>query len=186
MANLDFSNIKEATPETNPFSKMNEKLNKESQVNKREKEVEVDGEKYIIKRWTNTELFQRLPTVANLLFVTTTAPMMEASYATETGIEYDQDLVDQSQIVALLFSRMQDLDVAAWMRDTLGKVYKQGSSKPVDFDEDFEDPRTAIKVVAEVLQANFMIQLCSDLLNLTPQLMMATEMKMGMEASSTT
>jgi hypothetical protein len=185
MANKDFSKVKNATEDNNPFLKINKENKQKAQVNKKEKLVEIDGVKYIIKRWSNTEVFQRLPTIANLLFVPTMAPMSEGTYEADGNTEFLPELVDKGQIMFLLYSRMQDLNLDDWMKDTIGKVYKEGSTTPVNFDEDFENPLTIVEVVSEVLQANFMIQLCSDLLNLTPQLLEAMILKVNMEPSDT-
>jgi hypothetical protein len=113
------------------------------------------------------------------------SPVLAEGVSDEDYALFDGDNIDKGQIVALLFSRMQDLNMDDWIKDTLGKVYREGSSTPVDIDEEWDNPSLVIKVVSEVLLANFMIQSCLDLFSLTPQLLQATALQQNLEPSAT-
>ncbi|UUW39702.1 putative coil containing protein I [Vibrio phage VPMCC14] len=163
-----------------------QKQKEQEQQNRKDKTVKVGGKTYIIKRWKNTDALRRLPTIANLLFVPTAAPMAEAlDFSVEGDNKLIPELFSAADMMTALFARCQDIHFAEFIIDLLDEVYLQGKSEPVDIDEDFDSPVETIPVVVEVLQANFMMQLCQDLLNMTPQLLQAQQINLAMTASST-
>ena len=96
------------------------------------------------------------------------------------------DMVDYSMMVRLLFQRVQEVEFTEWMKDLLDQTYKVGSGEdsPVDLDESFETPLEVIEVVVEVLQANFMMDLCVAMQAVTPSLMQAGNLQENLTKDS--
>lgn len=161
----------------NPFARsIQAKKEEQEQIDtKKEKVVEVKGRKFLIKRWDSIEAMRKLPMVANLLFVPTMAPMMESVIIDENGKEeIAPELFSSADMMVNLFQRTQDAHWAEFVADMLDQTYIFGEKEPVNIREDLS-PLEIIPVVAEVLQANFMMQLCKDLLAMTPNLLQVKE-----------
>lgn len=157
----------------------------QEQQNRKDKVVKVGGRTYIIKRWKNTDALRRLPTIANLLFVPTAAPFAEAMDFSGEEQEFIPELLSAADMMTALFSRCQDIHFADFIVDLLDEVYVQGKDTPVDIDEDFDTVLETIPVVVEVLQANFMMQLCQDLLQMTPHILQTQQINLAMSNTST-
>lgn len=157
----------------------------QEQQNRKDKTVKVGGRTYIIKRWKNTDALRRLPTIANLLFVPTAAPFAEAMDFSGEEQEFIPELLSAADMMTALFSRCQDIHFADFIVDLLDEVYLQGKDTPVDIDEDFDTVLETIPVVVEVLQANFMMQLCQDLLQMTPHILQTQQINLAMSNTST-
>lgn len=157
----------------------------QEQQNRKDKTVKVGGKTYIIKRWKNTDALRRLPTIANLLFVPTAAPFAEAMDFSGEEQEFIPELLSAADMMTALFSRCQDIHFADFIVDLLDEVYLQGKDTPVNIDEDFDTVLETIPVVVEVLQANFMMQLCQDLLQMTPHILQTQQINLAMSNTST-
>ena len=154
--------------------------------NRKDKVIDVKGKKYIIKRWSNVEALRKLPMVANLLFVPAAAPMMEAATLAGDEPELSSELFNAADLVTVLYDRMMQVGFAEFIADLLDEVYVRGKEVPVDIDEDFDSVLDIVPVVLEVLQANFMMQLCRDLLQMIPQSLNLQEMATAMNSSQHT
>lgn len=154
--------------------------------NRKDKVIDVKGKKYIIKRWSNVEALRKLPMVANLLFVPAAAPMMEAATLAGDEPELSAELFNAADLVTVLYDRMMQVGFAEFIADLLDEVYVRGKDVPVDIDEDFDSVLDIVPVVLEVLQANFMMQLCRDLLQMIPQSLNLQEMATAMNSSQHT
>jgi len=157
----------------------------QEQQNRKDKTVKVGDRTYIIKRWKNTDALRRLPTIANLLFVPTAAPFAEAMDFSGEEQEFIPELLSAADMMTALFSRCQDIHFADFIVDLLDEVYLQGKDEPVNIDEDFDTVLETIPVVVEVLQANFMMQLCQDLLQMTPHILQTQQINLAMSNTST-
>ena len=179
-ANMAKRNFNKVQPETTAFGAaiLEQKSAQKAQADKRNKYITTSkGNEYRIERWSHGDCFDRLPTVANLLYVPTAAVMAEEQLST--------DIVDYSMMVRLLFQRIQEVEFTEWMKDLLDKTYKVGEGdKPVDLDESFETPLEVIEVVVEVLQANFMMDLCVAMQAVTPSLMQAGNLQENLTKAS--
>lgn len=180
MANKNFNKVQ---PETTAFgaSILEQKSTQKAQADKRNKYITTSkGNEYRIERWSHGDCFDRLPTVANLLYVPTAVVMAEEQLST--------DMVDYSMMVRLLFQRIQEVEFTEWMKDLLDQTYKVGSGEEgaVDLDKDFETPLEVIEVVVEVLQANFMMDLCVAMQAVTPSLMQAGNLQENLQDSQGT
>lgn len=154
--------------------------------NRKDKVVSVGNKKFIIKRWNNIEAMRKLPTVANLLFVPAAAPMAEAMDFSGSEVEMVPELFSAADMMTVLFDRFQQVHFAEFIVDLLDEVYVYGKDTPVDVIEDFDSPLEIVPVVVEVLQANFMMQLCRDLLAMAPQILQAQEINLAMQGSHQT
>lgn len=174
----------------NPFAealKRQQQNQPKPEENKKEKVITVNDKKYRIKRWTNTEAMRKLPTVANLLFVPVAAPIAEATDLGENGDpEMIPELFSAADMMVVLFQRFQEVNLEAFFVDLLDETYIYGKNTPVDFDEDFDSVLEIIPVVVEVLQANFMMQLCRDLFGMTTQSLWIQEINLAMTSSTHT
>lgn len=163
MSNKDFRKVK---PQDNIFGAavLEQQSKNKAQADKRNKFITTkNGNEFRIERWSHGDCFDRLPTVANLLYVPTAAVMAEEQLST--------DEVDYSIMVRLLFQRMQEVEFKEWVIDILDQTYVSGEDTPVDMNESFESPLEVIEVVEAVLQANFMMDLCVAMQAVTPSLM---------------
>lgn len=176
MGNKNFNKVQ---PETTAFGAaiLEQKSTQKAQADKRNKYITTSkGNEYRIERWSHGDCFDRLPTVANLLYVPTAVVMAEEQLST--------DMVDYSMMVRLLFQRVQEVEFTEWMKDLLDQTYKVGEDSPVDLDESFETPLEVIEVVVEVLQANFMMDLCVAMQAVTPSLMQAGNLQENLTKDS--
>lgn len=151
-----------------------EKLNKvqeknKAEADKRNKYITTSlGNEFRVERWNHADCFDRLPSVANLLYVPT-AVVMEDLSAEQQGITFGD--VDTSITPRMLFQRMQEVEFTEFLKDCLDQTYKLRAEKPVDFEEDFVSTAELLEVVSEVLQANFMMDLCISMHQMAPILM---------------
>ena len=186
--NKDFRKPEIKVEQNNVFAKTIQAAQQQKaqeQQNRKDKTVKVGGRTYIIKRWKNTDALRRLPTIANLLFVPTAAPFAEAMDFSGEEQEFIPELLSAADMMTALFSRCQDIHFADFIVDLLDEVYLQGKDTPVDIDEDFDTVLETIPVVVEVLQANFMMQLCQDLLQMTPHILQTQQINLAMSNTST-
>uniref|UniRef100_A0AB39AJ69 Tail assembly chaperone n=1 Tax=Vibrio phage P018-4 TaxID=3229728 RepID=A0AB39AJ69_9CAUD len=153
--------------------------------NRKDKVVKLGNRKFTIKRWSNIEALRKLPTVANLLFVPAAAPMAEAIDFSGEEAEMVPELFSAADMMTVLFDRFQQVHFAEFIIDLLDEVYIYGQETPIDVEKDL-DLLEIVPVVVEVLQANFMMQLCRDLLGMTPQILQAQEINLAMQASHQT
>ncbi|ALM62150.1 hypothetical protein [Vibrio phage vB_VibM_10AMN] len=153
--------------------------------NRKDKVIKVGNRKFTIKRWSNIEALRKLPTVANLLFVPAAAPMAEAIDFSGEEAEMVPELFSAADMMTVLFDRFQQVHFAEFIVDLLDEVYIYGQETPIDVEKDL-DLLEIVPVVVEVLQANFMMQLCRDLLGMTPQILQAQEINLAMQASHQT
>lgn len=153
--------------------------------NRKDKVIKVGNKKFTIKRWNNIEALRKLPTVANLLFVPAAAPMAEAIDFSGEEAEMVPELFSAADMMTVLFDRFQQVHFAEFIVDLLDEVYIYGQETPIDVEKDL-DLLEIVPVVVEVLQANFMMQLCRDLLGMTPQILQAQEINLAMQASHQT
>jgi len=131
-------------------------------INRRQSEVEVGGATYIIKKWKNSECIERMPNFANLIYV----PMMGTAIEEEMSI----DGATPSLMLDMMFRRLQDIDMLAFVKDSLDNTFVKGSETPVDLDEDFENPADIITVLEAVFSANFFIPSCNNFFKIGPQI----------------
>lgn len=174
--NKDFRKEK---PENNVFGAaiLAEKEKEKAQSDKRNKFITTAlGNEFRIERWSHGDCFDRLPTVANLLYVPTAVVMAEDQLSTGD--------VDYSMMVSLLFQRVQEVEFTEWMKDLLDQTYVVGQDTPVDFEESFESTLEVIEVVQAVLQANFMMDLCVAMQAVTPSLMGAGSLNESLSQQS--
>tara|TARA_Y100000588_G_scaffold244854_1_gene259113 strand:- start:43827 stop:44414 length:588 start_codon:yes stop_codon:yes gene_type:complete len=191
MSNKDLSNKDfRINKDTNSaFGKAMQQHQQQQQLesdNRKDKVIDVKGKKYIIKRWSNVEALRKLPMVANLLFVPAAAPMLEAATLAGDEPELSAELFNAADLVTVLYDRMMQAGFAEFIADLLDEVYVRGKDVPVDIDEDFDSVLDIVPVVLEVLQANFMMQLCRDLLQMIPQSLNLQEMATAMNSSQHT
>ena len=164
MSNKQFGN---KIPEDNVFANSILKQNEEkkAEADKRNKNYTSSFKnEFRIERWSHADCFDRLPTVANLLYVPAAVIGMEDQLSTGD--------VDYSLMPRLLFQRLQEIgEFREFLEDLLDQTYLIGEDTPVHFEESFESPMEIIEVVVEVLRANFMMDLCAAMLAATPSLM---------------
>lgn len=186
MSNRDFRINKDTD---SAFGKAMQQHQQQQQLesdNRKDKVIDVKGKKYIIKRWSNVEALRKLPMVANLLFVPAAAPMMEAATLAGDEPELSAELFNAADLVTVLYDRMMQVGFADFIADLLDEVYVRGKDVPVNINEDFDSVLDIVPVVLEVLQANFMMQLCRDLLQMIPQSLNLQEMATAMNSSQHT
>lgn len=164
MSNKQFGN---QNPEDNVFgsSVLKQTAAKKAEADKRNKSYTSSFKnEFRIERWSHADCFDRLPTIANLLYVPAAVVGMEDQLSTGD--------VDYSLMPRLLFQRMQEIgEFREFLEDLLDQTYLIGKDTPVNFEESFESPLEIIEVVVEVLRANFMMDLCAAMLAATPSLM---------------
>jgi len=183
MSNKDFRLNKDTNSSFGKAMQQHQQQQQLESDNRKDKVIDVKGKKYIIKRWSISEALRKLPMVANLLFVPAAAPMMEAATLAGDEPELSAELFNAADLVTVLYDRMMQVGFAEFIADLLDEVYVRGKDVPVDIDEDFDSVLDIVPVVLEVLQANFMMQLCRDLLQMIPQSLNLQEMATAMNSS---
>lgn len=161
---INMKNIDSKPVELSPEIKQAQQvaLNLRNKQRKREKEVKIGDTTYVIKRWSNSECLARMPEFAHLIYV----PMVGTIYEEQESLEG----ATTADMINLMFTRLRnDAHFFTFIESCLNKTFVKGSEAPVDIDEDFESPDEVVKLVGEVLEANFMIRLCSSTSELGPQ-----------------
>ena len=179
--NKDFRKVK---PEDNIFGSKILELQDEKKVeaDKRQKIITTTlGNEFRIERWSHGDCFDRLPTVANLLYVPT-AVVIEEMKAEADGILYND--IDVSITPNMLFQRMQEIGFTDWLADCLDQTYVLGEDTPVDFENSFVSTSELLEVVVAVLQANFMMDLCVNMHHMAPILLSTGKLQESLTKAS--
>jgi hypothetical protein len=176
--NKNFKNNKQnqVHPDFQNFQKSieKEKLN--------EKEVQVGDKTYVIKKWKHTDTLAMLPAFANLLYV----PI--AALAADKGEELEGNYIDNAttagDMVGILFHRLAEIEIVEFIKEMLNQVYIKGKSKPIDIDEDVDNPVHLIDLMVEVANANFLIGLCQGMYSSTLLMVAAQKVNQNLTSQS--
>lgn len=120
---------------------------------------EIRGKQFNIKKFPHLKTWDLLPILGDLLIV----PMIVAASPEDLTISEDSEDVMESFIVdripdavGLLFTKLREAPVKELISELLSETYVQGSTTPVNINEDFEDASDILLALTEVIKVNYM------------------------------
>lgn len=128
-------------------------------------EYELNGKTFVIKKWKNLDTLARLPEFTNIWYGQVLATATEEQSKDELAVNED---LTGSGIYALQFLEgLQNIDFVNYVKQHLDNVFLKGSDKPVDLDEDLDNPMEIWQLFIKVSSVNFLMQLSQTICSTT-------------------
>lgn len=148
----------------------------EEKVKKNQVEYELNGKKFIIKKWKHLDTLARIPEFMQIWYGTTLATAYESENRDELN---EVDEVGGSGIYALQFlENLQNIDFENYVKQHLDNVFIKGEENPIDLDEDLASPLDVWALFVKVSSVNFLMQLSQTICS-TPTMIHLAEQESG-------
>lgn len=108
----------------------------------------IKDKEFYIEKWPHTVLWEYVPIVGNLFVVPLTAAIDQD--------EWGEQIISEANMMTVWFNRLQDLEMAEFLKDITSCVFSKETGKVIDLDKDLVDPQDVCTVLSEVLKHCFL------------------------------